>query len=193
LPVTDQDLARVKSSAFGHDLPIVAILSPQSPTMAESEGAFVGTPYAFTEQIAVAHVADSRAVPVPLFLTMAHLRDADDTDGGSSGLARTAQALGGQLVYPVALPARGPRRPLPPLQRALRDAPQGGRRPLPGAPPPPPTPARVSLSGPDRRGFHSRGMLGSVSTPTILTIVGVVALAGVVVAAAAMGGAKGGS
>ena len=193
IPITDADLARVRKNAGGHEVPLVGILAQRSARMRDSENAFVGTPYTLQSEIAVYAALDRRPVPVPAFLTIARLReDPADRDGGKDGVQAAAMALRGQLVYVVSLPART-RRALPPIEQALMSLPPlpGGKPSAPGAPPPPVTPDRIELSGaPARGGFRHPGVLGEVSTPVVALGVGVALLCGLVVATAAMGGAK---
>jgi hypothetical protein len=191
IPITDADITEVRRRAFGHEVPMVGVLSAKSPSMAQAETAFVATPYAFNELSAVYAVNDPNAVPTPKFLTTATAREAGDQDGGKGRLTDTARALGGVLVYIIALPGRGARQ-VPPIQRVLAaQAPSSGPalQPVPGAPPPPTTPNVLSLAGPRRRGFHQKGLLG-VSTPAMLAGGLVVLIAGAVVVSAAMASGK---
>jgi len=110
LPITDREVAQVKQAAFGHELPMIALLAPRLVGLEEAEGAFVGTPYAFDHMAAIYAIGDRRPLPVPMFLLVARLRDAEDRDGGTGALDRTAATLGARLVYPISLPRRSPPR-----------------------------------------------------------------------------------
>jgi hypothetical protein len=197
VPVTDSDLKKAKKGAFGHELPMIAVVSSQPALLERARGVFVGTPYVFQEEIALVGVSDTRAMPTPLFLFTAAEREPDDPDGGSGGLEKTAAMLGGSLVYPIALPAlpsRGPRRPLPPIKVAISLLPVPATRRAPGAPPPPPTPSVIRpMSAAARQGFQVGPLRGVAevlnSTPFQ---VGLVALLGVgLVGAGLMARSKG--
>lgn len=191
VPITQSDLTRVKQNSGGHDVPMIGIVSARSAKTADLESAFVGTPYAFAQEIAAYSVDDKRAIPTPVFLTTARLRDAMDQDGGSSPVSVAAQALRGTLVYQIALPAQSQRR-LPSIEAALIRMPAAPKSmPHLGAPPPPLTPDRVERSRARARGgFRQRGMLGEVSTPVVALGVGAALIAGVVVFSAAVGGKR---
>ena len=196
IPIGDHDLKSVKASAGGHDVPMIGVYAPRSTHLQQSENAFVGTPYTYVTELAVFSLADSRPIPVPSFLTLARIRDADDPDGGSGPVLAAAQALGGVLVYVISIEGL-PQRPLPPIQAALARLPRLPKVSAPGAPPPPATPAVIPAPGAPPPApasgygsFSRKGMLGTISTPTIALGVGIFALCGAVVAVAAMGGSK---
>jgi hypothetical protein len=183
IPITDAELRWVRRVAGGHEVPLVAILTDRLPTMTEAAAFFHRTPYALSEVIALAAVGDARPLPTPRFLLTAHLRDAGDEDAGSGLLAAGSAAPVGQLVYPIALPAKEKGRPLPPIGLAVAQLPPAQAPQMPGAPPPPPTP-NVIHTRPGAAGigtpFSQKGVLGAITTPQAIGI-------GAVVLAAAAG------
>lgn len=182
LPITDAVLKAAEKAAGGHEVPMVAILTDQLVQSVIAEGAFTGTPYELSQQIAVYAVGDGRAVPRPRLLIIATLRDQDDIQAGSAKLVDTARTLGGVLVYMVALHPKTPPRRLPPIVKAVMLMQPGKSVPMLGAPPPPPTPMIVPHGRSARggmAGFEQRGMLGGVlSEPWFLGSLAFAAAAG---------------
>lgn len=112
LPLADRDLNAARVAAFGQEVPVVAIYRKSLRSLADQELRLVGTPYEFSESLAVYLPSDTARVAKPSFLTIARLRHLGDKDGGSGSLERAAKSLGGSLVYVVSLPApRGMRAP----------------------------------------------------------------------------------
>lgn len=181
IQITDQDLAQAKRASFGHELPMLAVLSPTPVLLERAKGIFVGTPFVFHEELAIYNIADGRVVPDPLFLLTAVPREPDDPDGGSARMQQSASAVGGKLVYPIALPARRAPRRLPQIQAALARMPAMAPRPVPGAPPPPPTPSIVyPPGGAPRPGFQVGALRGVAEVMNSKTFqVGLIAVVGV--------------
>jgi hypothetical protein len=178
IPITDADLAKTKRMAFGHDLPMVAIVGTEPARLALAEQAFAGTPYKFMQALSVRAIGDMKPMPTALFLWIGKDREPGDGEGARGLLDDTARALRGKLVHLIALPKKQDRASVPGFQEALQlqFPPRSSAPPrAPFSPAPPPTPSVVRL-GPAQHGFQQSGL--GMSGTSLALIAGAVVVVG---------------
>lgn len=112
-PLTDQHVAAVKAATFGHELPMLAVLTANPMTLAKAEAAFDNTAYRFSGVEAIYSLDDKKPVPTIYFLYLGEVRDPGDPGGGKSAVSTAAQLLGGKLVSALPIPRTGTERSHP--------------------------------------------------------------------------------